>query len=353
MRLLSYEGRKKLYYMLILTTVSVSAYLIVKYVLPIFLPFILAYLISLVLHKAVNFLNRRMKVNSKVAVFLVLGSVIVIIIGGILLIFAKLVEQTKVLIENADRVIIVIEDMAHSVCDMLGKTFGINSGKVYRVIEVNMDKLTRNASGDLWNKIYSNTTGIAKSTMNFIILLIFVFTAIIYMTKNMDAISKGIEKSFFSKEIKELKRLFKQVFVAYIKAQLVIIVVTALICTSGLFLLKNPYCLTIGVLIGIVDALPLLGTAIVLLPWTLIMVLRGDYFYAAVLFTMFLLSYMAREFIEPKIMGKDIGISPILSLVAIYVGYTLFGFIGMFIGPLVFVVIVGLMKKVRSKLEKM
>lgn len=351
MRLISYEGRKKIYYLLILVAISLAAYLAIKYVLPIFLPFLVAYLISLILHRAVLFLNRKLKINGKFATFLVIASVIIVSVVGLVLIGMEVIEQAKVLAGNVDKIVIVVEDCVYSICDVIGRTFGINSNKVYNIIEVNMSKLSDSVSGEFLNKIYANTTGIAKGTINFIILLVFVFTAIIYMVKNMNSIQKAIDNCYFSKEIKEAKKLFRQVIVAYVKAQLIIIVVTSIICTVGLYILDNPYSLSIGIIIGLIDALPLLGTSVVLLPWTVVSVLQGEYFYAAMLFTMFILAYMAREIIEPKVMGRDVGISPILSLVAIYVGYTLFGFFGMFIGPFVFVVIMRIMKVVRNKLD--
>ncbi len=349
MRLLSYEGRNKLYYILILVIVSLSMYLGIKYVLPIFLPFIIAFLISHMLNKVVVFLNKKFKINSKIAVFLVLGVVILLMVGIIAIVAVNVVEQVKKLTDNIDKIIVVVENSVYSICDVIGKTFGIKTEKVYSAIQVNMDKMTENMSETFFDNIFISTTGLAKKTINFIILLVFTFIAIIYMTKNMDDIKRTMEKSIFAKEIRILKMLFKQVVVAYIKTTLVMFLVSSTICVIGLLILKNPYSLSLGIIIGLVDALPLIGTSVVLLPWTVISVFQGEYFYGAMLFTIFVLVYVAREYIEPKIMGKNVGISPLLSLIAIYVGYTLFGFIGMFVGPFAFVVIIRIMKTVGEK----
>ncbi len=351
MRILSREARKKIYYIIILVIVSGLMYLSVKYLLPICLPIIIAFFISHILHKSVIFLNRKLRISGKMAVFVVIGIVLTIMAGILVFIYSKVSKQIGVLVKNIDELMYMVEDCVFSTCDAIGNKFGINAKEVHRAVEVRLDQVVEQAGDNFMDNLFANTTGIAKGTIDLIVLLVFVFTAIIYMVKNMNSIKRAMDECYFAKEIAFIKSICKQVFLAYIKAQLVIMLIVAIICTIGLYILKNPYSLSIGLLIAIVDALPLLGASIVLLPWTLIVVLQGNYFYGAMLFTMYVLSYMAREYIEPKIMGEKMGIGPVMSLIAVYVGYTLFGFWGMIIGPFIFVVISRIMKMVRMKLD--
>ena len=310
-----------------------------------------AFAVSHFLHKVVVFLNTRLKINGKVAAVAVVGTIGAIMVAVLAFVYTRVSEQIKVLVKNVDQFVYILKDCLFSVCELVGNTFGVNTNEVYHVIEIRMGQVVKRAGDSFVDNIFVNTTGFAKSTMDFIVLLVFVFTAIIYMAKNMKSIKQMLNECYFAKEIRELRDLFGQVFLAYIKAQLIIMVVVTVICAIGLYILKNPYSLSIALLIGVVDALPLLGTCVILLPWTLIALLQGEYFYGAMLFTIFVLCYMAREFIEPRVMGKKMGINPVLSLIAVYVGYTLFGFFGMIIGPFVFVIILRIMKTIRIKLE--
>jgi predicted PurR-regulated permease PerM len=104
-------------------------------------------------------------------------------------------------------------------------------------------------------------------------------------------------------------------------------------------MIGNNYYIVLGIIIGILDALPLIGVGAVMVPWSVIYIAMGSYYKAAVLFVMFLLCYFIREYLEPRLMGKHMGITPIASLLSIYVGYGLFGFLGMIVGPLVYVLI--------------
>ena len=113
----------------------------------------------------------------------------------------------------------------------------------------------------------------------------------------------------------------------------------AVICAVGLAFVGNSYYILLGVIVGILDALPLIGVGVVMIPWSIVYMFMGEYLKAATMFTIFIICYLLREFLEPKLMGQKIGMSPIASLISIYVGYRLFGIIGMVAGPFVYVLV--------------
>ena len=123
------------------------------------------------------------------------------------------------------------------------------------------------------------------------------------------------------------------------RSQFIIILVVAVVCSLGLLIIGNDYYILFGVIIGILDALPLIGVGAVMIPWSIIYVFMGNYYKAAILMIVFVFCYFIREYLEPRLMGKQIGITPIASLISIYVGYRLFGFLGMIVGPLMYVLI--------------
>jgi len=351
MRLISFEGRKKIYYLLILFVVSALLYLGIKYVLPKVMPILFAYIVALGLYKLKELLKRKLRVNGKIAALIVTLILIVlakILIGGL---YNELRKQAGNLEKNVDNIMIFAKDCAYGVCDFLGNTFNTDGEKIYSKVEVKMEEVASDTWTIVLDGVVDNSSKIAKGTIDIIVLIVFVFTVIIYMAKYMGSIEEAINKSYFSKEIKQAKKLLKQVIVAYLKAQLLIMLVVIVICTAGLFILKNPYSLMLGIIIGVVDALPILGSSIILIPWTVVMIINENYYYGAMLFTLFFLSYMTREYLEPKIMGKNLGINPVASLIAVYVGYTLFGFFGMITGPLAFMIIIKVMTMTRIKLE--
>jgi sporulation integral membrane protein YtvI len=89
-----------------------------------------------------------------------------------------------------------------------------------------------------------------------------------------------------------------------------------------------------AVLIALVDAVPLLGTGIILVPWAVVKLLQGQQFYAVVLLSVFAAATIARSTLEPRFVGKHLGIDPLLTLLALYVGYRVWGFVGLIAAPM-------------------
>lgn len=336
-KLMSAYNRKKVWFMFVLLLVSFAMYLVIKYVLPIIWPFLLAFFISVVLNKCVLFFNKKLHFNKTFSRFLVFFLVFLGFLLLIFIVFYSFLEQIHGILENMDVYLVQLDGGLRSVCHRVEETLGVDTGNFYDTIMVQAKNIGLNILG--------STKHIATGTVNFIILIVLVFTAIIYMTKDMEKINLFFSQCYFSREILFVKRLLKKVFGAYIKTQLILISIISVICVIGLFILKHPYSLGLGILIGFMDALPLFGVGTVLLPWTIYQLAVGDYFYGAMLFTMFVLSYVVREYLEPRIMGNNIGLHPVVSLIAIYVGFRLFGFFGLFIGPFMFVFIYEIMKK--------
>jgi len=111
------------------------------------------------------------------------------------------------------------------------------------------------------------------------------------------------------------------------------------LCTLGLVLIKNPYALLLGLAIALLDALPVLGSGMILLPWSIVLFFQKNYIPGAILLTVFVLCVILREFLEPKLLGKGIGIRPLYTLISMYLGIRIFGVAGFILGPIGLVII--------------
>lgn len=106
------------------------------------------------------------------------------------------------------------------------------------------------------------------------------------------------------------------------------------IVAVGLLLLRVPYAFAWAILVALVDAVPLLGTGTVLLPWALIRLLQGDPLAAAGMTVIYLVAVITRTALEPRFYGRHLGLDPLVMLVYLYFGYRLWGFWGIVISPL-------------------
>ena len=129
-------------------------------------------------------------------------------------------------------------------------------------------------------------------------------------------------------------RRFREIFLHWLTAELKLAAVTLLIITSGLILLKVPYAPVWALVISLLDALPLLGTGAVFIPWSLIAFLKDDPARALGLLAVYVVCALSRSLLEPRFVGKQLGLDPLITLGAMYMGYRLWGFGGMILSPL-------------------
>lgn len=130
----------------------------------------------------------------------------------------------------------------------------------------------------------------------------------------------------------------------YLKAQAILIIIAFIIVLVGLmimsftgFNIKYPLLAALG--IGFVDALPILGSGTVMVPWAVCSALNGDIKLALGLLVIYAIIVITRQLLEPKIVSKNIGIHPIFTLIAMYTGFKVSGILGMFIGPIILIIL--------------
>jgi len=120
----------------------------------------------------------------------------------------------------------------------------------------------------------------------------------------------------------------------WLKAQLMLSLMSFGIVTTGLWILRIPYAPVWGLLIALVDAVPILGTGTVLLPWAFVCLVRQQKLQALGILVIYVASAIVRSLLEPRMVGRQLGLDPLLTLVALYAGFQLWGFAGMLFAPL-------------------
>lgn len=141
-----------------------------------------------------------------------------------------------------------------------------------------------------------------------------------------------IPRQRLEKVLGTLKRM-KGAVLGWMKAQCKLAGVTWGILSAGFLLLRVPYALLWALVVAVLDALPVLGTGIVLLPWALLRLLEGDTVMAVGLLGLYGAAALIRSALEPKLVGRQLGLDPLLTLAAVYVGYRIWGIGGILLAP--------------------
>lgn len=229
--------------------------------------------------------------------------------------------------------------------------------RVQTGIESGLKALTESLNG-IMKGISGYFIGFAKFIPNFFIFFIVFLVALFLFSFSLPQLKSSFLSIFEEKsQVKVdgvLQSLRSSVF-GFIRAQLILSAMTYIIAMTGLLILEVQYPLAISLLIVVVDILPILGVGSALVPWALYSFIAGDTFLAIGLLILFGVITVIRRIVEPKVLGDAVGISALAALISLYIGFKLFGVIGLFFGPIIIIIYqamrkVGLMK-FKIKLE--
>jgi sporulation integral membrane protein YtvI len=125
----------------------------------------------------------------------------------------------------------------------------------------------------------------------------------------------------------------------FIRAQFTLTSLTTMTVLIGLLIMKVNYSITIALICGLIDLIPYLGTGVIFIPWMIYELIIGNTSFTIGLAVLYIIVIVQRQLIEPKVLSSSIGIDPLATLVALFIGYKLIGFFGLILGPIVLVII--------------
>ncbi len=219
------------------------------------------------------------------------------------------------------------------------KLTGVDAVKIETQVVEKFNCLVETATAEKMSELMGNSMTILKKTISCFTIIIVTFISVLLFVKDF---GKMKEKCRNNKCCQVIYDIVKKVLTAtgtYLRAQLIIMSFISTLCVIALYFLKNPYALLVGILIGFFDILPFIGTGTILVPWAVVEFTMGNYKEAVVLLLLFAACSFIRELLEPKLIGKRLGIYPIAVLMAIYVGIRLFGICGIVLGPVSILII--------------
>lgn len=320
---------------------AAAVYLAFRFLLPMFLPFCVAGLLAMLLYPAARLLHRGLRLpifaSGALVLLLFLGTVVL----GIFYLGRALVAQLVAFFQNFTIYEAYLAERVDGICNGCDRIFRLEEGTVMGVLESAMTVLVERVQSDILPALTAKTLRFAAGTAAIFGVVLIVLVSTLLMIKDMEEYRDGLRRL---KEYPVPGKILSGLTgggAAYLKTQLILLLVIAAILSIGFFLLRNPYALVFGLGIAVFDAFPVLGSGLILVPWAILRLLAGDYFQAIVLFILYLICQVIREVVEPKLLGGKLGIRPVVSMMSIYVGVHLFGIPGVVLGPLGLIIILG------------
>lgn len=324
---------------LLLAGSFLGIWLFLKYLFPIFLPFFLGFLLALAAEPAVRFATR-LKLPRWAATGVGVSLTLVFLTGLVGLLGATAVKELGVLAgrlpdlqdtatQTADKLRFFLENAADKAPDGVRPLVDRSVDRLMDSGSALMEQATVRLPGAIsgfLSRVPDGALGLGTG-----ILSGFMFSA--RLPKLKLQLRDKLPETWKTKLLPALKRS-KNALLGWLKAQAKLAAVTFCIITAGLLLLKIPFAPLWAAGIALVDAVPLLGTGTVMVPWAVISLIQGRQLRAIGLLCIFGAALLTRTTLEPRLVGRHLGLDPLVTLVFLYLGYRFWGILGMLLAPM-------------------
>lgn len=311
-----------------------------------YMPFLIAFIISLLIEPLIKFIMKKTKLKRKITATLILIAVFAIIVGLLVWGITTLISEAAKLLQDLNGYFEIVYNKAQQIISSIDFDRLKISEDVTKIIQSSaMDFLStlsnwiKNILTSILNGITSIPT-IAIYVVVSLLSLYFISADKIYI---LDQIEHHLPETWVKRLGKHLRELIKALG-NYLKAEATLIIISFVISLIGLYTFKFiglniQFPLLVALAIGFVDALPILGSGTVMVPWAIITSINGDLKLGISILTLWIIMSVVRQIIEPKIVSTHIGIHPIFTLIAMYTGFRFMGLIGMLIGPIILIIL--------------
>ncbi|MDM5190276.1 sporulation integral membrane protein YtvI [Bacillus sp. DX4.1] len=339
--------------LLFVIAVAIIGFYVLLYVSGLIYPFIIALAFAYLINPVVNFLNQKLQFPRALAVLVGLILVFGAIVGLVTYIVTEVISATTYLLQVVTDKLPAIIQYAQQFAlnnimplydDLISKFNHLGESQQYTITQ-NIQNLGTEATKqmkDLLTAIISGLTYFISALPTTLTVLVFVLLATFFISFDWHTLAHRVKKSLPNRIHGYGKTIFfdlRKALFGFVKAQLTLVSMTTIIVLIGLLILRVPYAITIALITGIVDLLPYLGTGAIFVPWIIYIFFTGDTAFAIGLLILYIVVIVQRQLMEPKVLSSNIGLDPLPTLIALFVGFKLYGFLGLIIGPVTLVLL--------------
>lgn len=339
------EGKK----LLTVTGIALAVYLALKYLLPYVVPFFIAYFLVHLLNPLTEKIRKKLPWKKEIIVGVLLFALLALCTMLFYYLYCMLTGQIRRIAVNFDYYYSCFCGIVDRCCYLAQQNFGVEVEEVKSFVYSSMDHATEQLRIYMVPGVVNYSVRYLKKVLDVGIFLLILFVSVILLMKDYDEMREKLMKYRTFQYIHRIaERMWKQGGM-YLKAQATIILIITCICAAGLWLLGNPYFMILGIVIGLTDALPFIGTGSLLVPIAVFEVFQGNYKLALGYLLLFLLTYVMREFLEPRLIGSRLGVYPFVMVAVVYAGLYLYGASGVILGPVTLLLVMEIAREIFSR----
>lgn len=332
--------------------------IVIYYSFPYIYPILFAYILALLFQPLVLWFEKRLKFPKIPAIVITVACFLTFCTGALFLAITELYQGTIFLADKIpshyQQFVLYLENM-----------FNTHVLPMYEKVLSYIDSLDQGYQETVKNYIATISDLIASGGANFLQVaisnipmfiaaipssvtnIVFILIASCMISYEMDRFHSFFKRAFpahIQSIQNKIASHFKLAVVGYFRAQLILVFTTACIILIGLLILQVEHALTIVLFAAIADIIPYVGTGIIFIPWIIFSFITGNYTLTIGLSILYGFVVILRQVLEPKVLSSSIGIHPLVMLIGMFIGLKVLGFIGIFLSPILLVLIKGLME---------
>lgn len=321
--------------LLILLGLAAGLLLAGRPVLSLCMPFVLALVLTWLTEPLMGFLHRRCRLPRGAVSFLLI-LLVVGALGGILTaIVWKGWQEVSDLWANWDQVWNTFQSTYYAIGHAMEKWLAYLPQQVQDTFWGLSDRLLAWLQ-DFAYSLVPKTTSAARSISSFVLGFLFFLIAWYFTASDYPGLRRAA-RARIPKSVRlvglQVRGAFSAAFGGYLKAEALVSIGVMGILLVGFLVIGQPYWLVLSILLGILDFIPIIGAGTVMVPWAAVLLILGDWRGALEMLVIWGVICLFRRLVEPKIVGNQTGLHPLLSLLAIYVGMRLGGVAAMILAP--------------------
>lgn len=333
--------------LLFFVTVAAIIYFVFKFLSAYLFPFVIGLIITAIVQRPANFISQKTKLKKGVCALLLVILTYLVVSSLIFLLGYFIYVQGYKLAQSLPGLMQELSATLQSVGDSIEEVFVSMPAELQTSVQSIVGNLLTSIGTSVTGWVSGFAASAAINAPEFIVATIVTVVASCYIAKDFDNVKKFVKGFVSPKYINMMTDVrdivFKNVF-KLIKSYIIIMLITFVELSCGMLILRVENGIFVALIIAIVDILPVLGCGTVLIPWGIIALVQGDYLLGAGLLILYVVILIIRNIIEPKIIGDQVGLHPLITLLTIFIGLRLLGVIGMFALPIAAIVIYQLYK---------
>ena len=323
-------------------------FIIGRFTLEYLTPFVLAAFIAYFMQKPASVLEKKTSIPKEICALVLAAGVYILAVVLVVFFIYRIVAMSGGMIDALPGAFSYISDISAKAEEKISYFFeGLpenTANEITAVLRESISGLAANVTKYVSQAAASAVKGIPSFLFSGVVALV----ASCYIAKDYDRLReflKGICGNRIYGNLVKIKLILSASVFKLLKGYLILAAITYAELIIGFLILGIKYAPLIAFIVAIVDLLPVLGTGTVLLPWGIILLISSDSFSGFGMIALYVVITLVRNFAEPKIIGSQIGINPLFTLLAMFAGLKLFGFVGLILLPITLIVTIEYYRK--------